>query len=89
MRRAAWPPVQRATFPPGRCAGCDRCITAADQPVVGQFPVPAPDSLLLVRFRLCAACLARPELRDEAGLQRYAKLLAAHILHERSMAEAT
>jgi hypothetical protein len=79
MRPAGWPPVLRATFPPGRCAGCDRVVTPTDQPVEGRFPLPARESLLLIRFRLCARCLADPELRNEGGLQRHARALAARL----------
>jgi hypothetical protein len=79
MHPAGRPPVLRATFPRGRCAGCDWALTAADQPVEGRFPLPARESLLLIRFRLCARCLAEPELRDEGGLQRHARALATRL----------
>jgi hypothetical protein len=79
MRPAGWPPVLRATFPPTRCAGCERSLAPRDQPVEGSFPLPARESLLLVRFRLCADCLAQPDLRDENGRQRHARLLAGRL----------
>jgi hypothetical protein len=67
--------VLRATFPPSRCAGCDRALTATDQPVEGRFPLPARERLLLIRFRLCARCLAGPEIsligtQTVTGIQR-------------------
>src|SRR5262245_60859306 len=81
MRLAGWPPVLHATFPLGRCAGCDRALTTPDESMEGRFRLPARESLLLIRFRLCTGCLTEPELRHEGGLQRHARALAARLWH--------
>ena len=61
-----------ATYPTGRCAGCDRRLVRSTEAVQGEFPLPTPDQLLVIRCRVCAECLADPELRNPQTLRRFA-----------------
>jgi hypothetical protein len=74
-------PTWRGTFPLDRCAACDRRLNETDEAPVGQFPIFTPDRLLLIRCRICAECLDRPELREPSGLRRQARALVAHLWH--------
>jgi hypothetical protein len=61
-----------ATYPTGRCAGCDRRLVRSTEAVQGEFPLPTSDQLLVIRCRVCAECLADPELRSPQTLRRFA-----------------
>ncbi len=68
-----------ATYPPDRCAGCERLLTAGSEAIEGQFPVALRDYLLVIRCRVCRDCLDRPELRDAIGLRNKSLLILSHL----------
>jgi len=68
-----------ATYPPNRCAGCERPLTPASEAIEGQFPVALRDYLLVIRCRVCRDCLDRPELRDAIGLRNKSLLILSHL----------
>jgi hypothetical protein len=67
------------TYPPNRCAGCERPLTPASEAIEGQFPVALRDYLLVIRCRVCRDCLDRPELRDAIGLRNKSLLILSHL----------
>ena len=71
----------RATYPTGRCAGCDRRLVRSTEAVQGEFPLPTSDQLLVIRCRVCAACLADPQLRDPQVLRRFALGILRRLWH--------
>ncbi len=67
------------TYPPDRCAGCERLLTPNSEAIEGQFPVALRDYLLVIRCRVCRDCLDRPELRDAIGLRNKSLLILSHL----------
>ena len=82
MSAALYAPIFRkltATYPPNRCAGCERPLTPASEAIEGQFPVALRGYLLVIRCRVCRVCLDRPELRDAIGLRNKSLLILSHL----------
>ena len=67
------------TYPPDRCAGCERLLTPNSEAIEGEFPVALRDYLLVIRCRVCRVCLDRPELRDAIGLRNKSLLILSHL----------
>lgn len=70
-----------ATYPSDRCAGCDRRLVRSTEAVQGEFPLSTVDQLLVIRCRVCARCLADPQLRDPEVLRSFALGILRRLWH--------